>query len=550
MKRTLIPLLILLICAFIITGCKSSSPTIATPKPTAPAATVTATPQPTTTTPAAITPRYGGTFTMLYNTGLPTLGSMVDMGISGVVRNVIPAIEQLLRLDTNGNVVPWLAESFDITPDGKTITLHIRKGIKFHDGTDFNAEAVKYNLEAVLAANIPGSAVLKKVAGYEILDPYTLRINLAKYDYALMNGLASGSIGSMFSPTAMKKPTTAENQAKDHMVGTGPFLFDSWQRDNYVKYKKNPNYWVPGKPYLDAIQLTVFADVSVGLMAFKSGVAQFITTIEPIDAAQLQKEGYYIAKPTVGFFFGIMTNSNNPKSPFADKKVRQALEYAIDKKTMAEGIGMGNWEALYQGAVKSSPWYDPSLTPRLYDPAKAKQLLADAGYPNGFTTKIVSDVRVRKDALIAVQTYLKNVGITTDLDIADVARASTITRQGWEGIYMPGAPTVAPSTILGLYNAFYDPTTKVSIYKPAEWQDKWDAIVAQVDDIKRLAQVKELVKIMYDESNVIYIWADSPQGAEPMGTVYVMVNGKAALYELSPFGGSMDYHPEDVWLSK
>ena len=264
-------------------------------------------------------PRYGGSFTWNHNGPIPQIGAPADN--LGVVanRNTFPALETLLKTDENENLHPWLAESWKIAPDGKAITLQLRKGVKFHDGTNFNAEAVKYNLEAVYKANIPNSAVLGKVSSYDVVDEYTLRMNLKEYDATLLLLLAQQAIGQMASPTAMKKEATPETTAKLHCVGTGPFVFDSWKRDSFVKYKKWDGYWQKGKPYLDEVKIQSIADLTVSLMSLKSGEAQAMENVDPVDAKQLEKEGFEIYQPNLYFLHSILPDGNNPNSPFAKR---------------------------------------------------------------------------------------------------------------------------------------------------------------------------------------------------------------------------------------
>ena len=392
----------------------------------------------------------------------------------------------------------------------------------------------------MITGGIRGSAVLKKITSYDILDPLTIRLNLSAYDSTLLIRLAETAIGQIGSPTAMQKPTTPERQAFDHMVGTGPFVLDSWERDNYAKFKKNPGYWRPGQPYLDYLVMKNVANLTVSIMSFRAGEADALQNPDPVDGLNLEKQGFIIHQPALHFYHSWLTDGNNPNSPFADKRVRQALEYAVDRKTMALGIGMGYYEPLYQGAVKAAPWYDASLAPRGYDPAKAKALLAEAGYPNGLTTKIVSDVRVRKDALVAVQTYLKAVGINAELDIADVARASSIPLKGWEGILFPGFPTAG--TFLGLQGRYGVANDYVSFYRPAGWQAKWDAILAQPDDAKLMQQFKEIVKIIYDEANITFYQADAP--------LMALIPGRVNSFELHSNLAPDNFQPEAMWLSK
>jgi ABC-type transport system substrate-binding protein len=519
----------------------SKAPTTSTTAvTTAPPATQTTAPTTSATTVATVQPVSGGTFTFLHNAGLPTLGSIAEAANAITLRSTLPVFETLLRIDPTGKLIPWLADSWTISADGKTVTFKLHPGIKFSDGTVFDAAAVKYNLEAALKGGVRGSAVLKKITLYEIIDPLTLKLTLSQYDATLLQRLGSTAIGQMGSPTAMAKATTPENQAKDHMVGTGPFLFDSWQRDNFVKFKKNPNYWKPGQPYLDFVVLKNVADVTVSEMAYRAGEAQALENIDPVQAKQLAKDGFTVYSPKTAFLHQWMTDGNNSDSPFKDKRIREALEYAVDRETMALGIGMGYYEALYQPALKSSPNYDATLIQRKYDPLKAKQLLADAGFPNGLKTTIVSDVRVRKDTLVAFQTYLKAANFEATLDIADVARGASLPMQGWKGILFPGFPV--PDNFLSIAGRFGVATDYISFYRPPDWQEKWNTAVATVDDAARNALYKAMLKTMNVEANVSFYQGDYP--------LQVLRQDILRGWELHSGGYSDLWYPEQVWLVK
>jgi peptide/nickel transport system substrate-binding protein len=424
-----------------------------------------------------------------------------------------PIFEPLIRTDENEKLFPWLAESWTIDQDGKSITFNLRKGVKFHDGTDFNADAVKYNLQQVLAANLAGSDVLRKITSYDILNPYTIRLNLTSFDYTLLVRLGQSIIGLMASPAAMQNGKTPQERA---MV-TGPFKFDSWARDNFVKGVKNPNYWQNGKPYLDSITYKAITDVTVAIMSFKAGELDLEQNIDPVDAKQLQKEGYKVEQSGMMWIHSLIPDGANPKSPFADLRVRQALEYAIDKKGHADGVGMGAYTPLSEVAIPQDAYYDSSLPPRDYNVAKAKQLLAEAGYPNGVKTKLVTDVRVRKDSLQAIQTYLKDAGFTFDTDVADVARFTAVARSGWEGILYPGFPQ--PDNLLNYLTRWGDATNYTSFYRPPGWQNMWDQLATQSDDTARTAQLKAIVKLMYDQCIVIPFSGDMPFRVYKAGVV-------------------------------
>jgi ABC-type transport system substrate-binding protein len=306
-----------------------------------------------------------------------------------------------------------------------------------------------------------------------------------------------------------------------------------------VKYKRWDGYWQKGKPYLDEMKIQNIADLTVSIMSFKSGEAQAIENVDPVDARQLEKEGYDIYQPNMYFLHSIIPNGVDPNSPFRKKKVRLALEYALDKRTMAQGIGMGYYEALSQVATKKDPWYNPGLKFREYNPEKAKQLLAEAGYPNGFKTKLISDVIARRDALIAAQTYFKEVGIETELEVLEFGAAFAKSRQGWEGIYFPGLPNVG--TLVGIIGRWGDPKNYISFYRPPGWQEKWDALIAEQDDAKRLTKLKELLKILYDEAIAMPYQGDAP---------LMVRNSKLHNFDFHANHITSYYEPQNIWLSK
>ena len=386
------------------------------------------------------------------------------------------------------------------------------------------------------ASKVAGAFALKKVTGYEVVDPYTLKMNLSAYDHTLLLRLGQTILGQISSPTAMKTKTTPEERA----VGTGPFKFDSWKRDDFIKAVKFENYWQKGKPYLDSITYRTITDPTTLMMAFKSGEVHNISPIEPVDVLTLQKEGYDSGPQGLSWVHSIIPDGNNPDSPFADKRVRKALEYAIDRKGFVQGIGMGIARVTYQMASPVNAWYDSSLQPYEYSVAKAKQLLAEAGYPNGFTTPFVTDVRGRKDMINALATYLKDVGITIQVDIATLPRITEIQQTGWKGILYPGFPQ--PMNLVNYVARWGDPGNFVSFYHPQGWNAKWEAIYTELDDAKRVNMLKETVKIIYDESIAIPLQDDN--------SLYAMNKDQVYNFRFHTNATSGWWEAADVWMKK
>ena len=270
-----------------------------------------------------------------------------------------------------------------------------------------------------------------------------------------------------------------------------------------------------------------------------SGETDAVENVDPVDAVRLSGMGYTIYQPTLYYLHSICPAGADPNSPFHDKRVRLALEYAIDKRTICEGVGMGYYEPLNQLATPRDPWYNPDLPFREYDPDKARELLAEAGYPTGFTCKLITDVMARHDTLVAVQTYLEEVGIKTEMEILDFGAAFTMPRSGWEGIYFPGFPNVG--TMLGVLGRYGDSGTYVSMYVPDGWWDLWDSLVKELDSAKRNQILKDIEKLAYDE------------------VVYIPYQGDAPLVAMNPDLHGFEHHanhivsywdPGNCWISK
>lgn len=378
------------------------------------------------------TPKYGGILKWHvaepYSLGYPgTMTGQTDGQTSSV------GLETLFRFDANGNLVPLLATDWKADPAAKTITLTLRKGVKFHDGTDFNASACKWNLDQYRGGGRPE---LKKLASVDVVDDYTVRLNLSVFDNTIVTSLGNtGDAGRMISPTAFN--TNGKAWCEKNPVGTGPFQFVSWQKEVAIKWKRVDGYW-DGKPYLDGIEMLRIADATVQLMAFKAGDLHMLIP-DPKDAKSLEKDGKYnFAVPPEGQVPALAGYAKDPKSPFADLRVRQALSYAVDVKTVCNAFGLGYWKFQNQWAMPGTWGYNPNVVGYPYNPQKAKDLLAQAGYPNGFKTSahFYNLTPIYIDEMSAIQLQLKAVGIDVTLDPLQRPKFAEMASlgKGWDGI--------------------------------------------------------------------------------------------------------------------
>ena len=562
MKKVLIPLAILLICAIVLTGCSNGAPVATTPaastpqtsqpaaqttpaKPTtsAPQATSPAATNPTATSPAVIIPPAGGQKSggiLKVITGAPTnMGIPWEGNAPPDLWYICPAVETLIRPDEEGNAVPWLATSWEVAPDYKSITFKLRKGVKFHDGTDFNAEALKFNFETNAASPMPE---LKAVTSVDVIDEYTAKVNLSKYEPHLLSFLATGRPGWIVSTTAAK--TMTPDEMRLHPVGTGPFKFQEFKRDTYVKFTRFDDYWQDGKPYLDGVEYEIITDPVTALIAFRAGVADVHYNISPKEGSDLQKEGFNVTAAQASIY-QFIPDSANPESPWANIDVRRAAQHAIDTVAMARAQGYG-WADPYWNQVfpKGNPAYNEEIVGYPYDPAKAKELLAKAGYPNGFKTSMYVNVPPVGDLEPATQNYLKQVGIEAEIKPLPGASYAQANQQGWKnGLFRSqSVASVGPDPGYQMMTYLSTPARQwVSAARPQDMQDLLNKAIVEVDTQKRYALYKELCKNIIDTNALlISTWGGYLLAAKQN---YVKNDNIRTIW-------TMTWTPEEAWMDK
>jgi ABC-type transport system substrate-binding protein len=323
-----------------------------------------------------------------------------------------PIIDKLLRVDKEGRLVPHLIESWEYSEDGLRLTLNARKGVKFHDGTDFNARAVRWNLLKARETN----GTLQLLSTIDIVDDYRVVITMKSFDNHFLPTLAYNG-GFVLSPTAYK--TYGEDYCMVNPVGAGPFKFVKYETDVKLVLERFKDYWQKGKPYLDKIEMLYMEDMKTAVKMLREGKVDAVVNINGASAAKLKSEGYVITS-LPWTMEGLLPDSLNSDSVLADKRVRQAIEYAIDRPAIIKALGHGYWKPLNQLATQQVCGHNPDIEGRPYNPEKARQLLVEAGYPDGFKTKLIGGEGTElKNIFTAVQGYLAAVGIKAEIEIAD-----------------------------------------------------------------------------------------------------------------------------------
>jgi peptide/nickel transport system substrate-binding protein len=375
-------------------------------------------------------PKTGGTLNISLQGDPVTLDPSTST--VGYERHVYQSIyDKLVELDASGKMVPMLAEKWSISDDKKTYTFNLRQGVKFQDGTDFNAEAVKFNFDRNMQDASPRKNELKFVSKVTVVDPHTVQIVLTQPFSAFLSILTDRA-GMMVSPDAVKKYGT---DFKSNPVGTGPFMFKNYTKGSSLVLDKNPNYWQKGLPKLDQVVYKMFPDQNVALVNLKSGAVDITDSFPSKDIANMKNDPKSLVINEAGQgYTGIQMNLN--KAPFDKVEVRQAIDLMIDREAIVNVALNGAAIPSHSPFVPSQFAYDNSYKAAKPDLEKAKELLKKAGLPDGFsfTLNYIQDPLLQQ-VVQMIQGMLKPVGINVNLDPLDsTAHTNRIVKRNFEAI--------------------------------------------------------------------------------------------------------------------
>ncbi|MEZ5673889.1 peptide/nickel transport system substrate-binding protein [Thalassovita litoralis] len=317
--------------------------------------------------------------------------------------------EGLTRFASDGAVIPGLAESWDISEDGKTYTFHLRNGVKFHDGTAMDAEDVKFSLDRARAEDSANAqkALFKGIEAVEVVDPATVKVTLSAPNGSFLFNMAWGD-------AVIVAPESIEN-IKTKPVGTGAFQFSNWVQGDKIDLTKNADYWgTPAK--LDKVTFKFISDPTA---AFAAVMAQDVDAFAGFPAPENLPQ--FEADPRFQVLVGSTEGEtilamNNKQPPFDNVKVREAVAHAIDRQAIIDGAMFGYGTPIGTHFAPHNPDYEDLTGLSGYDPELSKKLLAEAGFADGFKTtlKLPPPSYARRGGeIIAAQ--LRAVGIETEI---------------------------------------------------------------------------------------------------------------------------------------
>ncbi len=435
-------------------------------------------------------------------------------------RILVNVYDGLVRYkDGSLEVEPSLATAWNISDDGKTYTFTLRKDVKFHDGTAFDAEAVKFNFERMLddthpahdTGPFPLSFFFSAVETIEAVDAHTVRFTLEESYAPFLSNLAYPT-GLMVSPAAIRK------YGKDigrNPVGTGAFRFEAWQPNVKVVVARNPDYW-DGAPPLEALIYRPITDANTRTAEMLAGGLDVMAETPPDSLAQLRGDDRFEVLEQAGphLWFLIL---NTREGPFTDKRIRQAANYAIDKKALVDNVLMGTAEVAAGPTPPAFEWaYEKALSPYAHDPDKARKLLAEAGYDGKelvfYVTEGGSGMLDPVVMGTAIQADLQKVGMKVRIETYEWNTFLGKVNSGLEGkadmaemAWMTNDPDTLPYLTLrraafpeeGGFNSGYYANQKVD--------ELLDAARQATDQTKRAELYREMQRIVHDEAPWVFV---------------------------------------------
>jgi len=433
------------------------------------------------------------------------LNSTKMPGISAPVAENIT--ERLIGINTDGKLVPTgLATSWKVSPDGKEVEFTLRKGVKFHNGEPFTAKDVQFSHERGLKSSQTYQRVMRYLESFTVVDDYRVKFRFKSPDAQFLPSRAT--------PIESKSyyDKVGEERFLREPVGTGPYRFVKWDPGQYVELKINENYWGE-KPAVKEARFAFVKEDTTRVSMLKAKEADMISECPFALVKDVEKAGYRTARLSTHPSVSVQFHTYNPKVPWYDKRVRLAIALAIDSKTMVANL----FQDIPTHPVRLNTWelgYDKDLKPYPYDPARARKLLAEAGYPNGFEMPLYyfsGRASGQKETAEAVALYLNAIGIKCKVEGVEAARMIEKVRdwhKSTDAVFV-GVATVPtanyPDPTQALEIGFYS-QSPISFYKNPAFDVVLELARGALDEKKRGEMIKRAFKILHEDVASVLLW--------------------------------------------
>lgn len=427
----------------------------------------------------------------------PLLGGMdpATSGDSEGAQNLSLVYDTLVMIDKSSNIVPGLAESWDVSPDFKTFTFHLKKNVKFQDGTPFTAEAVKFSFDRMLRVNRSAyGSYLKygKPDGCTVIDDHTIKIELKEPFPIFLVDLAVQSY-SIVSPEYVKKGVTADDPdalkyMTDHACGTGPFKLVEYTQGQQVVYEKFGEFWggastIKQAPKIDRLILKVVTDPSSARLMVEKGDADIVEKLT-VDQFEKMKSNPNVRVVDFAIPKVVYVTMDVSKPPFDDVNVRKAISYAINTDEIIQYVEKGMATRMHGLIPAGIMGHNPDLPIYAYNMEKAKAYLKKSKYPNGFKTDLIFAVERRPEFEQVgeyIQAYLQQIGI--DVTVQKLAFDSQLAKmdKGNYGMALMTWTTVLPDPE-DIAGWLYDSERSSGGWNGSFWPDK--AAIKMISDAR------------------------------------------------------------------
>jgi peptide/nickel transport system substrate-binding protein len=419
--------------------------------------------------------------------------------------------DALVTWDPNdiGKIVPELAVSWrSVNPT--TWQFKLRPGVKFHNGEPFNAEAVKFTVERLITKGVHqvygGFSTIDHV---DVVDPYTVNVVTSKPDPILVKRFA-GYGGQMLPPRYIKQVDWKTFAQKP--VGTGPYRFVEWVKDDRVVLEAFPDSWRPA-PKIKKVIWKPIPDTFARVAALTRGEAQLITKVIPDHVAEIEKAGCCRIEHTLTNLVTVYL-INAKTGPLANTKIRQALNYAVDKDKIIKELYKGYAIPIGSGIPNTDFGYNPAIKPYPYDPARAKKLLAEAGFPNGVDIDVQSGNGIHlndKQLTEAVALMFQTVGVRAKVGILEPAQRGQLLRSNsFPGLLLADPASTTYDTDGVLWRLRGPGGIVASIWPGSAEGTRFYQLMEEarysLDPQKRLRNYHEAAQIYHDEAVELFLF--------------------------------------------